>query len=383
MDVSPLRLAGRLHQANTKLVVRHTHPHAESPRRRVPLKPRAGSGRSAVVGPPPSAAQANRTLGTGTGTEAQVPQGGGDGGEARPGASDRLPPQAAPGEDVGDAGVTSNHDDGAGGNDTVAAKSTAGGDSAGGGVSLGRGVASGEAEPASAAGVAATEKEGVPLGDASKIPTSEATNQDALTDTGAGASMGTSVSPALPGPSPAGMSPVWTFEGRTPSSKIGASGRGIGGSRGPQSKMWMSNPGHSSGGASTPTLGASLKALAPEDRLREKRRALQRRRSGSRSMDSLGHSVGSTAPTGTSSSMRGAEAGASAAKGSAFAFPPQRAETDSESDDQVAVRASAFEGGASVPHVTMPGMSMSGIHGEQWAMEMQMDFAQERRRWEE
>lgn len=382
MDVSPLRLAGRLHQANAKVVVRHTHPHAASPRRRVPLKPRAATGRSAVVGPPPTVVQQGEGAPeTGTGTP--IRHGGQGSGESQLGASDRLPPQAAPNKDAGDTGVTSNNAEVGGGDETVeSAASPAGGDSAGGGVPCGRGVASGATESGSAAEVAAVaEREEVSLGDVSKVPTSEATNQDALA--GAGADAGASASP-LPGPSPAGMSPVWTFEGRTPSNKVGSSGRAIGDSRWTQSKMWMSNPGHSSGGASTPTRGgggASLKALVPEDRLREKRRALQRRRSGS--MESMGHSVGSTAPTGTSSSMRGAGAAAMAAasKGKAFTFPVQRGDTDSESDDQLAVRASAFEGGGSVPHVPMPGPS--GIHGEQWAMEMQMEFAQERRRWEE
>lgn len=380
MDVSPPRLAGRLHQANAKLVVRHAHPHAESPRRRMPLKPRAATGRSAGVGPPPTVVQQGEGAPE-TGTGVPTRQGGEGRGESQLGASGRRRPQVRPEKDAGDAaGVGSNNSEGGGIETVVSTASTAGGggDSAGGGVPCGREAASVRTEPGSAVEVAATEREVVSLGDASKVPASEANtnNQDALAGTGA------STSPALPGPSPAGISPVWTFEGRTPSNKFGTSGRAIGDSRWTQSKMWMmSNQGHSSGGASTPTRGASLKALAPEDRLREERRALQRRRSGSRSMDSLGHSVGSTAPTGTSSSMREAGAGAAASRGKAFTFPVPRGETDSESDDQLAVRASAFEGGGSVPHVSMPGPSTT--RGEQWAMEMQMEFAQERRRWEE
>lgn len=385
MDVSPPKLAERLHQAAAKLVVLHVHPHAESPRRRMPVKSRA---------PPPSVPAVQQRVPTTAAAEAaavpaavngqgareeatgaQQPRRGEDGEELRSNVSGRSLPQAAAPDKDGGEGVDGDNGVGEGGNGSGSGNetvwsSTGGGDSAGGVPSANpEEAAAGEATDGGGTAVAVERHDGGSSNHAPEVSASEPNNQDSLAEP----------SPDLPGPSPAGMvSPVWTFEGRTPSNKVEASGRAIGDSRWTQRKMWMSNQGTSSGGASTPTRNASLNAVAPEVKPREERRALQRRHSGSRSMDSLGNSVGSTtAPTGTSSSMRGDRA-AAAPKG----FPVHRGETDSESDDQLAVRASAFGGGGGLGPAG-PGMAPVSIQGEQWAMEMEMVFAQERRRWEE
>ncbi|CAM9304257.1 unnamed protein product [Ectocarpus fasciculatus] len=387
MDVSPPKLAERLHQAAAKLVVLHVHPHAESPRRRLPVKSRAAPPPSVPVPavqqrvPTTAAAEAAAPAaanGEGAREEATGAQQAArrceDGEELRSSVSGRSPPpQAAAPEKNGGAGVASSvGEGGSGSGNETGLSSTGGGDSAGG-VPMHSAnpeeAAAGETADGGGTAVAVERHDGGSSNNAPEVSASEPNNQNSPAEP----------SPDLPGPSPAGMvSPVWTFEGRTPSNKVETSGRAIGDSRWTQRKMWMSNQGTSSGGASTPTRNVSLNAVAPEVKPREERRALQRRHSGSRSMDSLGNSVGSTAaPTGTSSSMRGDRA-AAVPKG----FPVHRGETDSESDDQLAVRASAFGGGAGLGP-NGPGMGPVSIQGEQWAMEMEMVFAQERRRWEE
>lgn len=383
LDVSPLKLAGRLNEANAELVVHHTHPHAESPRRRMPRKPRPAASKAAVDQPP--------TAGEGPpqAESGPPPTGGEDAGEMRSGASYRSLPQGAStikGERMGGGGKGEGGDrcegqdgvgggddvegegEGEGGNETVVSgASTAGGDSAGGGIT-------GENPGVTAAAVAdaavAADMAGLPFGSAPRIPSSDTNDRDVAS------------SPSLPGPSPAGViSPVWTFEGRTPSNNADASGTApIDDAGWPRNKMWASNQGVSSHGAPSPTRLASLRTLAAEDGVRDKRRALHDKRPSSKSIDSVGHSVGSTsAPTGTSASMRGVTGRAAALRG----FPPHRGETDSESDDQLAVRASAFEGGSAGPQRVMAMNGPAYPQAEQWAMDMEMAFAQERRRWEE
>lgn len=399
LDVSPLKLAGRLHQANAKLVIHHTHPHAESPRRRMPRKPRAAVNKATVdqtatagegvprteSGPPPPAGgdtggvrscASDRSLpqgvsNVGGGCMGGEGKGEGEGGDkcegghrgGRGGGREREADGGGRGGDDVEAG---GEGEGDGGNETVVSgTSTAGGDSAGGGVtSRNPGAMAAVGDAAVVAGI-----EGVPFGSATRIPTSDADpHGDALVAS----------SPSLPGPSPAGMiSPVWTFEGRTPSNHVDASGTAVDEAGWTRHKMWASNQGLPSAGAPSPTRVASLQMLAPEDGVRDKRRTVQEKRPSSKSTDSVGRSAGSTsAPTGTSASMRGAAA-AAAARG----FPAHRGETDSESDDQLAVRASAFEGGNAGQQRPMNGSSYT--QAEQWAMEMEMAFAQERRRWEE
>ena len=416
MDLSPPKLASRLDQANAKVILRHTHPHAESPRRRPPLKPRAEAANTSSAGGAASGAaeEGEGPPGTGTATNTATAAGAeartgaavlpaGEGGaESRPdgaSAARSLPQDDVPADTGGRAGArgSSSNDSGEVGarNETsVSATSTAGGDSAGGGVAAsGREVASEGTKPhCVTAAAAVAETEGVSLSDAQRMPASETnnTNQGAPADP----------SPALPGPSPDGMiSPVWTFEGRTPSSKVGASGRAARDSQQEwaRSKMWMGNQGMSPGATSTPTRSAPLKVFAPDDGLRDKRRNLQRRRSGS--MDSQGGLT--SAPTGTSDSMRGVVGGgATGWRGKTNTFAagavPARGETDSESDaDLLAVRAPASasaaafqgggrDGGGSGPHGSRaPRRGPSFIQTEQWAIEMEMVFAQERRRWEE
>lgn len=384
MDVSPLRLAGRLHQANAKLGVLHTQPHAESPRRRRPLKSRAGTSRSGDAGSTSATVEGEGAPGSGTGVP--PPQ---DSGDSRLGAADQSLPHVAPEKGKGgDAIVGSNGGEGDGRADAVVpAASKSGGSSAGGGIpSGGSGVASATTDVASAVGVEG--REGVPSGHvAPTFPvTSSVTNsnQDALT--------GDDSSPSLPGPSPAGMiSPVWTFEGRTPLNNVEPAAKAAGDNRWTRSRMWPSNQGMSSADTSSPQpkRSASFKMHAPEDELREKRRLLQQGQPGSRSMDSLGNSGGSTsAPTGTSSSMPWVAGGggdrrrAAPSNGKSYTMPSQqRGLTDSESDDQLAVGASAFEGGGLGPRGPMG--APPSVQGAQWAMEMEMAFAQERRRWEE
>lgn len=381
MDVSPLRLAGRLHQANAKLRVLHTQPHAESPRRRRPLKSRVGTSGSGDAGSASAAVESEGVAGIGT--EVPPPQ---DSGDSRLDAADRsLPHVASEKSKGGDAIVGTSGGEGGGRTEAVlSAASKSGGSSAGGGIpSGGSGVASVTADLTSAVGV--EEREGVPSGHvAPTFPgTSSVTNtQDALT--------GDDSSPSLPGPSPAGMiSPVWTFEGRTPLNNMEPAAKAVGDKRWTQSRMWPSNQGMSSADTASPQpkRSASFKMHAPEDELREKRRLLQQGQPGSRSMDSLGNSISSTsAPTGTSSSMPwgggggGRRAVTSNGKGYTVSSQ-QRGLTDSESDDQLAVGASAFEGGGLGPRGPMA--APPSIQGAQWAMEMEMAFAQERRRWEE
>ncbi|CAM9111216.1 unnamed protein product, partial [Hapterophycus canaliculatus] len=389
LDVSPLKLAGRLHQGNAKLVVHHTHPHAESPRRRVPRKSRAAASKAPVdqapsagegtpeteSGPPPPVVKEttdlrlcapDRSLPEGASTV----MGGSMCGEGQGQGGDTCEGEDGSGGGGGGGGEGEGGGGGGGGSETVVSgTSTAGGDSAGGGITRGN---PGVTAAVNDAAAVVADMEGLPFGSSKRIPTSDANDRDALVASSAS-------SPSLPGPSPAGMiSPVWTFEGRTPSNNVETSGTAIDDEGWTRKKTWASNQGIPSAGAPSPTRVASLQVLAPEDGVRGKRRALQAKGSFSKSTDSVGLSAGSTsAPTGTSASMRGMTGGAPASR----RFPAHPGETDSESDDQLAVRASAFEGGNVGPQRPMNGPSP--VQAEQWAMEMEMAFAQERRRWEE
>lgn len=383
--MSPLRLAGRLHQANAKLGVLHTQPDAESPQRRRPLKPRVAASISGDTGGAFATAEGEGGVGNVAGM--RPPKGSGD---PRLGAADRSLPQISPEKgEGGDAVAGSKSGEGVGRTEAaMSAASSSGGDSAAGSVTNGGSEVASAATDATREGEV-EEKEAVPSGDDSpKLPAASSETKD-----NQGALSGDS-SPSLPGPSPAGMiSPVWTFEGRTPSNKEEPSGNTTGNTGWTRSNMWPSNHGTSSGDVSSPqpTRSSSFKMYAPEDELREKRRHLQRSQPGSRSMDSLGNSFGSTsAPTGTSSSMPwggGRGGGGSGTRAvpsndNSSAVPSQqRGLTDSESDDQLAVGASAFEGGGLGPRG--PTTAPSSNQSAEWAMEMEMAFAQERRRWEE
>ncbi|CAM9724235.1 unnamed protein product [Scytosiphon promiscuus] len=355
LDVSPLKLAGRLHQANAKLVLHHTHPHAESPRRRMPRKTRATAATAPVEQAP------NAGVGIPQTESGPPPSGGGAGVETRPCASERsLSPGAsyvvagrAGGEGKGEGGDAREGRDGGGGggggegegegegergNETVVSgTSTAGGDSAGGGV-----ISGDPGVTAAVAGAAVADMEGLPFGSATRIP-----NPDANDHSDAPVAS----SPSLPGPSPAGIiSPVWTFEGRTPSNNVDASGAAVDESGWTRNKMWASNQGLASAGAQSPT--------RVEDGVRDKRRAPQEKQPSLKATDSAGRSAGSTsAPTGTSASMRGVTGRAAAAAARGRGFPAPRGETDSESDDQLAVRASAFEATNAGPQRPMTGPS--------------------------
>lgn len=363
MDVSPLKLHTRLRQAGTRIVLRHTQPNAASPPHRTALKRQEVGSESTH-----SHAELAPELAPPTNAEgAEAP---------RPDASDRSLSAQEKHEAADASGIGSNDAAPAAGVDPHGDRRDS------------------EAEPT------AKDGGGVELAALSRNQSSRVEKQDSVVGP----------SPAFPGPSPAGWaSPVWTFEGRVVSAKDTPAGIVIGDSRWERTRMWANTQGISSGGVSTPAGSTSRKKVGPAPGrsagLREKRRSAQRKRSGS---DSIGSaysganslmSAGSTlAPTGTMSSLRtgGADGavlsrGAEAEKG--FAFAPQR-ESDSDSDDQLAVRASAFGGpsmggGGGVQAVEGhfpvqgPAPVSASTRGEQWAIEMEMEFAQEKRRWEE
>lgn len=372
MDVSPLKLAARLHQATAHVVLRHTHPHAASPPRRAALK-----GQSKGEKDGEHAQDSEATVAQESDVDAAD-----EGGAKRPAASasDRsLAQNSAPQNDGGAEGSKTHNEKqpgGGSGDASSAAKGNSKGDQKG-----------------SEADAVAGENEDISTGAQARRQAAGFDKQDAV----AGPSL------ALPGPSPAGWaSPVWTFEGRIPSSGRGpTSGRAIG-ERWARNRMWTSNPGASSGGVSTPGAMPSATATGPAaargSGLKAKRRTEQGSESGVSDGAKSSPSMGSTCvPTGTWSSMREAGTGTrekTAGSGEkAYAFPQH--ETDSDSDDQVAVRASAFGGGAAAgageggQHLDQhfagrgPTPRTASVENEQWAMEMEMAFTQERRRWEE
>ncbi|CAM9684639.1 unnamed protein product [Laminaria digitata] len=366
MDVFSPKLATRLQEAGARVVLRHTHPHAESPRRRSALK-RLPAG-SKTTDP--------EEVGGGGGQEEgeDSAQGEGTSRQAVPAAAAPTPDDEASGEPRHEASDPSIAQSAAEKNDNGAVTTRD--------ASEGVRDAQGEGgEMDSAAGgnsqtdLTAGTKTDTATAESGDVATGEKSARAApvmykQTPSVAGPS------PAFPGPSPAGLvSPVWTFEGRTPSVRDDPAGRAMKDSRWTRSKMWNSNPGVSSGGASTPTAAASVKSVGPAaDRgtgLRAKRRTAQRQRSRS---DSIGSSQSGihSAMSGGSGPVRGQ--GRQGEKG--LAFHGHHRETDSDSDDQLAVRASAFGR-------QRPPTGTSSTQGEQWAMEMEMSFAQERAGWEE
>eukprot|EP00904_Undaria_pinnatifida_P005038 jgi/Undpi1/1664/HiC_scaffold_11.g05054.m1 len=422
MDVFSMKLATRLQEAGARVVLRHTHPHAESPRRRSALK-RLPAG-SETTGPEEgggAAAGEDSAQGEETSESSQVlPTAAAAAGAAptpdgKASGEPRQDPSTAQGAaEKNDNATTTGKDAGEGARDQKGPD--------GGGVSTAKGGS--QIDSAGA-------KTDITTANGSDVTTGEKSARTAPVMNKQKPSI-SGPSPAFPGPSPAGLaSPVWTFEGRTPSVRDDPAGRAIEDSRWTRTKMWNSNPGVSSGGASTPTAAASLKPAAPAaDRgtgLRAKRRTAQRQRSRS---DSIGSSQSGmhSALSGGSGPVRagstwsavyggdsgGGESGDKSASGEGerqgqgrqgrkgFPFHQHHRETDdSDSDDQLAVRASAFgrqsttSGGGGVgsggggqtteaqfaPHG--PPTGTSSTQGEQWVMEMEMSFAQERSGWEE
>lgn len=375
MDVSPLKLAARLQRAGARVVLWHSHPHAESPPRRLPangvgVERRATDPGGKDVGSGPSKGGGSKGRALLEGEEESLPLR-----PDRAGADETTRDDGAVG--AGDAGNVQHEASGKGvgdrSNDVLRVSETE--------------------------TVMAGESDEFTLRPPPRRFSSGAEGQDA-------SNVGRS--PSLPGPSPAGWaSPAWTFEGRIPSTGTGPSrpsseqGAGKNGANWRQRRMWSSGhldsePGLSPGNS----IIASQKDIVSG--VREKRRTLMRRSSH----DSVGSgsclsgfnsgplSAGSTsAPTATGGSIS-AKGGPKQGNG----YRTQQNETESDSDDQLAVRASAFAssgagayagdtGGRPEKHgffaggeqVTRPSSPRSG----RLVVEMENAFASERRRWEE
>ena len=283
-----VKLATRLQEAGARVILRHTHPHAESPRRRAALK-RLPAGNKT---PDPDAAG-------GGGDEDGV-----DSAQGEEISEQSVPAPAAPspapdgkcsGEPRHEATGPSLAQTAAEKSDNAAGTGAAITADASEGVRDAQGEDGGMDSAAGGSGQtdrsAGTETNTATAKSSTDVATGQKSAKAAPVMYKQTPSIG-GPSPAFPGPSPAGLaSPVWTFEGRTPSVRDDPAGRAIENSRWTRSKMWNSNPGVSSGGASTPTAAASLKSMGPAaDRgtgLRAKRRTAQRQRSRS---DSIGSS---------------------------------------------------------------------------------------------
>lgn len=392
MDVCPLKLASRLERVGARVVICHTHPHAESPPRRLPASSRPSDSAAPGEQAPPVTRNANEeeTL-LQASEEETLP--------LRPDASERTVSI--------NLNVSKNN-------------GTVGGDTA----------TSHPRETAGAAIPTATNMEGISSTTArrtSKTETVAETDEFKLgpprryTSAASGQEPVVGRSPALPGPSPAGWaSPVWTFDGRIPSSGQGPpSGKSaVGPSDWRKRRMWSSD--HISSGLiddgvkSTPPDGPQQNATVLVDgrgsRLKQNRHMLRKRSS------SLGSGSGScrssaTQPGLTSKSRvlmaqpvdaftsaqtkTGSRAAVHGHRGQGRAFPPY--ETESESDDQLGVRASAFGGSVAgrggiglngpdnLAYYTAGAQAngSSSARSGQWVVEMEMAFEQERRRWQE
>lgn len=396
MDVTPLKLAARLQRVDTRIVLRHTHPDARSPPRRVPA-----NGRSWELPAVDAEKVPSETLDP---AEQQV--------LLHPSEEEILPlrteesmrPVLPNGEtdlskpvngvDVGEEPL--DIDDKA-----IIGLSESGGSSQSQEVPV-----TSETEPAG-------ESDGFP-----HIPPARKSSGIDGQETMAGKS------PAYPGPSPAGWaSPAWTFEGRMPSSGQGPSERSNGlVSDWRQRRMWSSGQ-IDDASTSTPPDGAPEKDTLPSHErgsgMKDKRHMLRKRSS----QDSNGSGQGVVTarphpgpqytttgsmhvPTGIVHPRSKVGVRAYGRREQGYGFPPY--ETESDSDDQLAVRASAFGGagtaGAGIVTGAVTGAvigAASGLEGHpekghyfasagrgppssrsgQWVVEMEMAFDQERRRW--
>ena len=471
MDVSPMRLKIRLEQASARVVIRHVSPQTRSPARHAPLNRRGApdTGGSAAAPAPDDDGENEQQPG------AQAPQrgGGSANGESRTGTGS-VPDSEYSKQEDGAASLDHGHSDmalgggGGGGGGEPNGDHTRPGDT-GSDACAPPGVASASPplrSPLLSAELRRYNKEG--SSSATGPSPASAFSLRGPSPASAFSLRGSSPSSAFPGPSPAGaMSPAWTLEGRTPSSKIDPSAQAAEGHKWARARMWGSNSGSnhdmsiSESGVWTPPDSASRKgdARAPPPRpagasrgaegLRSKRRAAALRKrtvSGSgligstnaslaagttsghnasvlvsgasavghtgtgRGTGVLGMEVSGTAKATWKVSSKQKEGGVGCASG-CYPFPRQF-ETDSESEDQVAVRASGFGrrrwrlGGGGIDcdgeereALLGDGHLAKDVHGpptwssstkaEQWttekemAMEMEMAFAQEKRRWEE
>lgn len=407
MDVPSPKLADRLHRAGARVVLSYVHPHAELPDPRLPADG--------------SSTGADRPLDSGDGAQEE---GTGDGSERR------LPGEGSGGATAGSA----NHGDGGDVNQhgEPTTRTVTAGESVDQSITDPAKTASTALRSSSEEVIAEGEREEYMLKPPPRTYPSGAEGQD----TG-----NVARSPSLPGPSPAGWgSPSWTFDGRLSSSGGGgplsckeASGGadGVGNGGGNPAKEWrqkrMWSSGHvddsavlpagevgGGGGHSNTVGGGGDSATVAEEKERSEirdKRHMPTTRPGGDPVASGANLRGSTIAGKTADGSTGAEAGEGAGK---HGHPRQSYETETDSEDQLAVGASAFAssaptgygGDVAVGHKNSRffpgaggtaggatgGMGVADIdigtgqlsaRSEQWVVEMEMAFASERRRWDE
>lgn len=353
MDVFSSKLANRLQRAGARAVFTHTHPHAESPARRLP----ASSGPpGADSSDPEQQALPDERQNEGEGRERGV----------QDGQDPSLPSRA----ETSASGTGSQPNGGASANQNVTQPKDAGGGVNSADLSQTANLRSSEDET-----VAAGESDEFTLKPPPRRYPSGAEGQDASN---------LARSPSLPGPSPAGWgSPTWPFDGRLPSSGPGQSLAKATSSNAAldwrKRRMWSSGQidedGTQAQGVGGTTTSSHKDAGAG---VNEK---------GHTVMTQVNSGGSTSAPTATGGSTRGSHQ------------MRQPYETESDSDDQVAVRASAFASSApmgnggevdSRPHKTgFFGGGTGAVTGSlsnrsvQWVAEMEMAFEMERRRWDE
>lgn len=427
MDVWPARLTDRLKRAGVRVILRHTLPNGESPPRRTLM--------SAAAQLPEQPGSPEKR---GDGEEGEEADGENPGVEPRtllhPSQEETLPLRTE--------ASTRPLPPPSGDSTTAEANAIAGNGSASAGNAI-AGTANGvpnddekienTTDPREADGakgvVGRTNPGGVSTGDLSATGEADPVGNVFFLKNGAEASgadlqeSGGGKSPSLPGPSPAGgSSPAWTFEGRMSSSRPGElNGNAL---EWRQRRMWSSGP-IDDVSTSTPLEGAPEKSVPPSHETRlglKDQRHMLRKRSSQDLGDSTSVPLGPTVPTSSQavpqprtkaasappvpvvpadSALEPPQAGAGVRthgqRHEGYGYPPY--ETESDSDDQLAVRASAFGGSAGTagngsasellaekaqhqyrPAARPIGGSISSRSG-QWVVEMEMAFEQERRRW--
>lgn len=362
VDIFSSKLANRLQRAGARIVLFHTHPHAESPARRMPANSSSCSG-------PPDVDDSN----SGQQVHSNEQQSGEEGQEQvlQDDADRPFPSRTVPASDR-----TSDPNGGMNDNQNEIQPKGAIGDVNTANISNTIPLRGSEEET-----VAAGESDEFTLKHPPRRHPSGAEGQDASN---------LPRSPSLPGPSPAGWaSPTWMFDGRLPSSSGPGPSSGTAVSNDANAALdWWKGKMWSSGQTDEDEAPAEAEGVGGNTRskndraagsgVREKRHAL---------MTEVNSGATTSAPTATGGSTRDR-------------LGRQPYETESESDDQVAVRASGFassapagyggevdgrpqkakffgEGGTGTVTASFSARSV------QWVAEMEMAFEMERRRWEE